>query len=178
MITSQSRKATRSFTHFLTFLNPPTQSYSSLKTLKPVPLRCSTMGSIPNETLHVSSTPSTLHVSVIGGGIGGLCTAIGLLKHHHIDVQLYEAAPSFGEIGAGVAIGPNAIRALQLIGAAPLSAFKKQATQNMWQSHANVFIQARLVSCRSLPFLVLLRHLESGCLMTVVTRVRASVKAK
>ena len=103
------------------------------------------MGSIPNDTFHVTSAETRFHVAIIGGGIGGLCTAIGLLKHRHIDVQLYEAAPSFGEIGAGVALGPNAQRALQLIGDKPLQAFKKHATQNMWQSHANVFIQARVV---------------------------------
>ena len=104
------------------------------------------MGSTPNDTEHVSSTPTAFSVAVIGGGIGGLTLAIGLLKHRHIDVQVYEAAPSFGEIGAGVAIGPNAQRALELIGPGPLAAFKAHATSNLWQSHANIFIQNRVVS--------------------------------
>ena len=104
------------------------------------------MGSTPHDdTLHLGSTSTKFSVAVIGGGIGGLTCAIGLLKHPHIDVQIYEAAHSFGEIGAGVAIGPNAQRAFELIGPEPLAAFKKVATQNIWQSHANIFIQNRVV---------------------------------
>ena len=74
------------------------------------------MGSIPNYTTSISSESKAFNVAIIGGGIGGLALAIGLLKHSHIDVQVYESAPSFGEIGAGVAFGPNAQRALELIG--------------------------------------------------------------
>ena len=39
--------------------------------------------------------------------MGGLCAAIGFLKHSHLNVQVYEAAHHFSEIGAGVAFGPN-----------------------------------------------------------------------
>ena len=60
------------------------------------------MGSVPNQATSISSQPTAFSVAIIGGGIGGLTLAIGLLKHPHIDVQVYEAAPSFGEIGAGV----------------------------------------------------------------------------
>ncbi|MCJ1403818.1 hypothetical protein MMC11_007041 [Xylographa trunciseda] len=102
------------------------------------------MGILPNDTSSVGLKGATLSVAVIGGGIGGLCLAIGLLKHHHIDVQIYEAAPSFGEIGAGVAIGPNAQRALQLIGPELGEAFNKQATPNLWKSHQNFFAQCRV----------------------------------
>lgn len=60
------------------------------------------MGSVPNQTTKISAQSKAFSVSIIGGGIGGLTLAIGLLKHPHIDVQVYESAPSFGEIGAGV----------------------------------------------------------------------------
>lgn len=105
------------------------------------------MGSVPNDTLHVGpgSSSAAFSVAVIGGGIGGLCLAIGLLKHPHIDIQIYEAAPSFGEIGAGVALGANAYRALKLIGPTAQAAFDKHATTNQWQSHANFFVQNRVV---------------------------------
>lgn len=59
----------------------------------------------------MSSTPTAPKLpslAIIGGGFGGLCTAIVLLKCTHIDIQVYEAAPNFGEIGAGVGIAPNA----------------------------------------------------------------------
>lgn len=106
------------------------------------------MASVPNETSFFSSIDKTIRITVIGGGIGGLCLAIGLLKYPHIDVQIYEAAPSFGEIGAGVAIGPNAERALDVIGPAAREALRKHATTNLWPSRANISMQYRVVSDR------------------------------
>lgn len=90
--------------------------------------------------------PKPLSVAVVGGGIGGLTLALGLLKYDHIDVQIYEAAHSFGEIGAGVAIGPNAQRALKLIGPHAWDAFEKHATPNLWESHADNFAEHIVVS--------------------------------
>lgn len=87
-----------------------------------------------------------IRVAIVGGGIGGLSLALGLLKYDHIDVQVYEAAHTFGEIGAGVAIGSNAQRALKLIGPHAWDAFKKHATPNMWESHANNFVEHIVVS--------------------------------
>ena len=104
------------------------------------------MASVPNNTTSVSSHPKSFSVAVIGGGIGGLTLAIGLLKYPHIDVHVYESAPSFGEIGAGVAFGPNAQRALELLGPATIDAFHKRATSNMWASHANNFAEFRVVN--------------------------------
>ena len=104
-----------------------------------------TMGSVANTTTAISPTPTAFSVAVVGGGIGGLSLAIGLLKHSHIDVQIYEAAPSFGEIGAGIAISPNAQRALELIGPHAKEAFSKLATPNLWVSHANNYTENRVV---------------------------------
>ncbi|KAL2011114.1 hypothetical protein VTN00DRAFT_3832 [Thermoascus crustaceus] len=58
-------------------------------------------------------------IAVVGGGIAGLVTALSL--HHHcrdqgIKVDVYEQAPQYKEIGAGVGIGPNAARILGKIG--------------------------------------------------------------
>ena len=53
-------------------------------------------------------------VAIIGGGIGGLVLAIGLLRRH-VSVQIYEAAAAFGDIGLGLSIGPAAHRAMPLI---------------------------------------------------------------
>lgn len=86
-----------------------------------------------------SSKSNAFSVAIVGGGIGGLALALGLLKYDHIDVQIYEAAHSFGEIGAGVAFGLNTQRALELIGPHAWDAFEKHATPNMWESHADVF---------------------------------------
>ena len=80
-----------------------------------------------------------LRVAIVGGGIGGLSLAIGLLKYPHVDVQVYEAAHSFREIGAGVGIGPNAQQALEIIGPDAKAAFDKHATGNMWPEYAEIF---------------------------------------
>jgi salicylate hydroxylase len=54
----------------------------------------------------------TLRVVVIGGGIGGLTAARALLRRG-LEVHVYESSPELKEIGAGVALGPNAMKALR-----------------------------------------------------------------
>lgn len=46
-------------------------------------------------------------IIIAGGGIGGLATAIGLAQKGYKSIVLEKAA-SFGEIGAGIQLGPNA----------------------------------------------------------------------
>jgi salicylate hydroxylase len=57
----------------------------------------------------------TTRIAVIGGGIGG-CTAAHALLQKGLDVHVYEAQPELKEIGAGVALGPNAMKALRALG--------------------------------------------------------------
>lgn len=90
-----------------------------------------------------SGDKKKIDVAVVGGGIGGLCAAIGLLKHSHLRVQIYEAAHKFSEIGAGVAFGPNAQRALKLIGPQAEQAYLRQATHNMWKEERNTWFEYR-----------------------------------
>ena len=52
------------------------------------------------------------HILVAGGGIGGLATALALSRGRH-RADVFEQAAVFGEIGAGVQLGPNATRRLQ-----------------------------------------------------------------
>jgi salicylate hydroxylase len=54
-------------------------------------------------------------IAVIGGGIGGLTAAQALVRRG-FEVRVYEAAPELREIGAGVALGPNAMKALRALG--------------------------------------------------------------
>jgi salicylate hydroxylase len=56
-----------------------------------------------------------LKVGIIGAGIGG--TALGLaLQERGMEAHLFERAPAFGEIGAGVQMTPNAVKVLRALG--------------------------------------------------------------
>ncbi len=59
-----------------------------------------------------------IKVAVIGGGIAGLALTTQLVKNQNLDVHLYEAAPQFSEIGAGISFGANAVKAIHLLGLA------------------------------------------------------------
>lgn len=48
---------------------------------------------------------------VIGGGIGGLALAVAL-RRIGIEVAVYERTPTIREVGAGIALWPNALKAL------------------------------------------------------------------
>ena len=52
-----------------------------------------------------------VRISVIGGGIGGLTTAIAL-RRFGFEPQVYEQAPVLLDVGAAIAIWPNAMRVL------------------------------------------------------------------
>jgi salicylate hydroxylase len=54
-------------------------------------------------------------VAIIGGGIGGLLAARALTRCG-VEVAIYEAQPELREIGAGVALGPNAMKVLRSLG--------------------------------------------------------------
>jgi len=64
----------------------------------------------------VNAQPAPAHdVLVVGGGIGGLATALAAARAGR-DVWLVEQAAEFGEIGAGLQLGPNAVRAFDRLG--------------------------------------------------------------
>ena len=55
---------------------------------------------------------------VAGGGIGGLAAALAATRAGW-EVRLFERAAQFSEVGAGVQLGPNAVRCLQAWGLEP-----------------------------------------------------------
>jgi len=57
-------------------------------------------------------------VLVAGGGIGGLAAAFALAREG-VPVTLLEQAQAFGEVGAGLQLGPNAVRVLDDWGLSP-----------------------------------------------------------
>jgi 2-polyprenyl-6-methoxyphenol hydroxylase-like FAD-dependent oxidoreductase len=58
---------------------------------------------------------ANLKAIVIGSGIGGLAAAIGL-QRVGIDVEVYERADELREVGAGISLWANAIKALDKLG--------------------------------------------------------------
>lgn len=56
---------------------------------------------------------------IIGGGIGGLTTAIAL-QQRGIDVHVYEQAPEIREVGAGLVMSANALQVLDWLGLAEI----------------------------------------------------------
>ncbi|MDP2443701.1 3-hydroxybenzoate 6-monooxygenase [Rhodoferax sp.] len=58
---------------------------------------------------------TSLPVLVAGGGIGGLASALALVRQG-FNVQVFEQASEIGEIGAGIQLGPNAFHAFDALG--------------------------------------------------------------
>ena len=59
--------------------------------------------------------PDTLSIAIVGAGMGGL-TAAATLRRAGFDVQVYEQAPRFARIGAGIQMMPNSMKVLREIG--------------------------------------------------------------
>ncbi|KAI1394474.1 FAD/NAD(P)-binding domain-containing protein [Hypoxylon trugodes] len=53
-----------------------------------------------------------IRIGIVGGGLAGITVAIALVKHPHVDVQVYESAPKFIERGAGIGLSPITLEAL------------------------------------------------------------------
>ena len=68
-------------------------------------------------------------IAVIGAGIGGLAAACAL-RQRGFEVEVYERAAELGEVGAGMHLGPNAIKVLRALGIeAPLRPLASEPTQ-------------------------------------------------
>lgn len=56
--------------------------------------------------------PMDKAIVIVGGGIGGLASALAAARAG-LSVRLLEQAQAFGEVGAGIQLGPNVVRVLQ-----------------------------------------------------------------
>jgi len=83
---------------------------------------------------------------IAGGGIGGLTAALCLAQDGH-QVEVFEQAASFAEIGAGIQLSPNCTRVLHLLGledALRANGFLPDGTQiRDWRS-GNVIAESAL----------------------------------
>ncbi|KAL5116788.1 hypothetical protein ACEQ8H_005269 [Pleosporales sp. CAS-2024a] len=118
---------------------------------------CSALGtSTPGrESIHFStatfmcdlSAAKPFNLAIVGGGISGLSLAITLLQHG-VDLTIYEAAPHFGEIGAGVSFGPNAGRAMERMSPTIHDAFIRCKTENQHAAKHDSWFTIRVGDAR------------------------------
>jgi salicylate hydroxylase len=69
-------------------------------------------------------------IAIVGAGIGGLSTALGLLRSGR-EVRVYEQAPELGDVGAGLSISPNAALGLDWLGM--LDFMEQESNIPLWQ---------------------------------------------
>ncbi|KIM96210.1 hypothetical protein OIDMADRAFT_132800 [Oidiodendron maius Zn] len=87
----------------------------------------------------VEPPKSEFNIVIIGAGIGGLGLAIGLLKQN-VPFTLYEAAGAYSAIGAGVGLGPNALRAMDMIDKRFKSLYDGISTGNLTPNKEHVMM--------------------------------------
>ena len=87
-------------------------------------------------------TDFSTDVAIIGGGLAGLTLSIGLTRYG-IKHKIFEAASAFAEIGAGIAMGPNAISALTLIDNRIRQCYDRCATYNESEDQRDFWLTYR-----------------------------------
>ena len=95
-------------------------------------------------------------IAIIGGGIGGLCVALSI--HHHcknnssisLQIDVYEQAAQYSEIGAGVAIGINAAKLLHHLGLGDRLNAIAGLTHGVWLSYRRFDNASEIVTIPSM----------------------------
>jgi 2-polyprenyl-6-methoxyphenol hydroxylase-like FAD-dependent oxidoreductase len=103
-------------------------------------------------------------VVVVGGGIGGMAAALALARTG-LPVRLIERAAQFSEVGAGLQVGPNAVRVLDRLGVLEriqaLASFPEQAViadAITGEMLTRMDLQGPMVERFEFPYLVLHRN--------------------
>ncbi|HEX2650874.1 MAG TPA: NAD(P)-binding protein, partial [Burkholderiales bacterium] len=91
-----------------------------------------------------------LRIAIIGAGLGGLVAAIAARRAGH-EATIYEQAAAFGEIGAGIQVGPNAVKVLRALGLeqglAEFGAMPEHHVGRNWKSGRVLFKSATRTTC-------------------------------
>jgi len=87
-------------------------------------------------TMTQQQTPFS--VAIVGGGVAGVTLTIALVKRG-INVKIFEQAPQFTEIGAGIAFSPNAKQAMRKCDPTVFEAYLRVATASGSPDKANTW---------------------------------------
>jgi len=93
-------------------------------------------------------------IAIVGAGLGGLAAAL-FLRQAGVDAVVYEQAGELREIGAGIVVPPNMVRALDKLGLAqrlPEFAVRLEAAWEFrrWQDGRVLFVQTMGEACERL----------------------------
>jgi len=117
-------------------------------------------------------TQSEPSIAIIGGGIGGLSAALSLLEAG-LDVHVYERARTISEIGAGIAVSPNATRILYRLGLGPAldsSGVKTLAWHDRRWDDGRTLLRSPLAGVMEAAFGFPLYHMHRADLIDALVR--------
>jgi len=75
-----------------------------------------------------------LQITIVGAGIGGMMAAFALQRAGFSPI-IYEQAPVLGEVGAGLSLSPNAVKALEHLGFGGFLAANANEPMTQWTHH-------------------------------------------
>ena len=114
--------------------------------------------------------PAAGHALIAGGGIGGMAAALCLARIG-CGATVFERAPEFGELGAGIQLSPNASRVLHHLGLAPkleaLACLPEGIEFRHWRTGrriAHVPLGATAVEAYGFPYY----HIHRGDLLRIL----------
>ena len=99
---------------------------------------------VPESTAAPKMPIYDFNIAIVGAGIGGLGFAIGLSRMG-VPFTIYESAHAFSAVGAGVGLGPNALRAMDLIDSRFRKMYMDIATGNLKPEKKHVMMEAMLL---------------------------------
>ena len=89
-----------------------------------------------------ASPRNQMRIAVVGGGLGGLSLAIGLVQRG-ISAQVYEGASSWTDGGAGLVFARNSMDAMKKISPDIFDAFAKRSSGQGWPSKKTTYMDYR-----------------------------------
>lgn len=90
----------------------------------------------------VASAGKRFEIAIIGGGLGGISLAIGLVRRG-ISVQIYEATNEWTVAGAGLVFAKNSMDAMKKISPDIYDAFSKRSSRQGWESKKTTYMDYR-----------------------------------